>query len=55
VNYRRQSFFAFQGHSYNYLSRLFSIVQLSLAALPHLKKTNGNVLNISSVGSVKIS
>ena len=32
-----------------------SVAQLSLLALPHLKKTKGNVLNISSVGSVRIT
>lgn len=40
---------------YLYRVNFRSPVALSLLALPHLKQTNGNILNVTSVGAVSVS
>ena len=41
--------------SLNYYSYILSVIHLTELAIPHLEKTKGNIVNVSSIGSQKVS
>uniref|UniRef100_A0A914DP01 Uncharacterized protein n=1 Tax=Acrobeloides nanus TaxID=290746 RepID=A0A914DP01_9BILA len=45
--------FTFDNFDYVFQVNLRSVVKLSWLAMPHLEKTHGNVINVSSIGSLR--